>query len=134
MESLNKQVIARRDDMFPPIAADLRPCADGSYVRTALVIWPRRCAPSWPRLMTLMTPTPGGTDRQTDRQTNGRTAASFNAPLRRGHNKEIKIRHSNRTYSSPSCCCKAAGRVKLIRYTVFTLYSRLYNRLGELCK
>jgi len=39
-----KQVIARRDDMPPPIAADLRPCADGSAVRTALVAWPRRCA------------------------------------------------------------------------------------------
>jgi len=50
-----KQVIARRDDMPAPIAADLRPCADGSAVRTALVAWPRRCAPSWPRW-----------DRQTD--------------------------------------------------------------------
>ena len=39
----------------PPIAADLRPCADGSAVRTALVAWPRRC-----------TPRPGGTDRRTD--------------------------------------------------------------------
>ena len=33
----NEQVIARRDDMPSPIAADLRPCADGSAVRTALV-------------------------------------------------------------------------------------------------
>jgi len=49
-----RQVIARRDDMAPPIAADLCPCADGFAVRTALVA----CAPSWPRW-----------DRQTDRQT-----------------------------------------------------------------
>jgi len=34
---LFEQVIARRDDLPPPIAADLRPCADGSAVRTALV-------------------------------------------------------------------------------------------------
>jgi len=34
-----KQVIARRDDMHPPIAADLRPCADGSAVRTSLVAY-----------------------------------------------------------------------------------------------
>jgi len=51
--------------MHPPIAADLRPCADGSAVRTALVAWPRRCAPSWHRW---------------DRQTDGRIAASLNAP------------------------------------------------------
>jgi len=57
-----KQVIARRDDMPPPIAADLRPCADGSAVRTALLAWPRRGAPSWPRW-----------DRQTGRQTDGWT-------------------------------------------------------------
>ena len=60
-----QQVIARRDDMPPSIAADLRPCADGSAVRTALVAWPRRCTPSWPRC-----------DRQTDRQTDGRTDGS----------------------------------------------------------
>jgi len=47
----------------PPIALDLRPCADGSAVRTALVAWPRRCASSWPRHCA---PRPGGTDRQTD--------------------------------------------------------------------
>ena len=44
-----KQIIARRDDMPPPIAADLRPCADRSAVRTALLAWPRRWAPSWIR-------------------------------------------------------------------------------------
>ena len=55
--------------MHPPIAADLRPCADRSAVRTALAAWPRRCAPSWPRW-----------DRQTDRQTDGQIAASLNAP------------------------------------------------------
>ena len=33
------KVIARRDDMPPPIAADLGPCVDGSAVRTALVAW-----------------------------------------------------------------------------------------------
>ena len=53
-----KQVIARRDDMPPPIAADLRPCADGSAVRTALVAWPRRGAPRWDR----HTETDGRTD------------------------------------------------------------------------
>jgi len=46
--------------MHPPIAADLCPCADGSAVRTALVAWPRRCAPSWPRW-----------DCQVDRRTGG---------------------------------------------------------------
>jgi len=71
-----RQVIARRDDMAPPIAADLRPCADGFAVRTALVA----CAPSWPRW-----------DRQTDRQTEGRIAASLIAPYsgQRGHNKQF---------------------------------------------
>ena len=60
--------------MPPPIAADLRPCADGSTVRTALVAWPRRWpASSWPRW-----------DRQTDGRTEGRIAASLNSPLRRG--------------------------------------------------
>jgi len=62
---VNKQVIAQRDDnhdMPPPIAADLRPCADGSAVRTSLVAWP---SPSWPRW-----------DRQTDKQTD----ESLNAP------------------------------------------------------
>jgi len=38
----------------PPITAELDPRADGSTVRTALLYWPRHCAPSWPR--------PGGTD------------------------------------------------------------------------
>ena len=72
--------------MPPPIAADLRPCADGSAVRTALVAWPRRCAPSWPRW-----------DRQTDRQSDGRSdgriAALPNAPcgLRRGHNNQLNL-------------------------------------------
>ena len=40
----------------PPIAVDLRPCADGSVVRTALV-----------------GPTDGQTDRRTDGQTDERT-------------------------------------------------------------
>ena len=35
--ALAKQVIARRDDMPPTIAADLRPCANGSVVRTSVV-------------------------------------------------------------------------------------------------
>ena len=34
---LSEQVIARPDYIPPPIAADLRPCADGSTVRTDLV-------------------------------------------------------------------------------------------------
>ena len=43
-------VTSRRDDCLRPCAADLRPCADRSVVRTALVSsWPRRAAPSWPR-------------------------------------------------------------------------------------
>jgi len=46
----------------PPIAVDLRPCADGSVVRTALV---------------------GPTDGQTDRRTDGQIATSLNASLRR---------------------------------------------------
>jgi len=45
----------QRDDMPPPIAADLRPGVDGSAVRTAMVAWPMCCAPTWPRW-----------DRQTD--------------------------------------------------------------------
>ena len=70
----SKQVITRRDDMPPPrpIAADLRPCADGSAVRTALVAWPRRAYLAW------VGPTEG--------QTDGRIAASLNAPYGRGDN------------------------------------------------
>jgi len=49
LKSYLVQDTVRRDDMPPPIEADLRPCADGSAVRTALVVWPRHCAPSWPR-------------------------------------------------------------------------------------
>ena len=45
---------------LPPIAADLRSCADGSAVLTGLVAWPRRCVPSWRRRA-------GGTDGRTDR-------------------------------------------------------------------
>jgi len=35
---------ARRYALHPPTAADLRPCANGSTVFTALVAWPRRRA------------------------------------------------------------------------------------------
>ena len=45
-----------------PIAADLRPRADGSVVRTALLAWRRRSEPSWP-----------SRDRQTDGQTDRRS-------------------------------------------------------------
>ena len=76
------KVIARRDDMPPPIAADLRPCADGSAVRTALVgscgaaglgAQPRHC---------LMPPPYGG-----------------------GHNNrnDVRIRYSIVTKSSEVC-------------------------------
>ena len=68
-----QQVTARRDNnMPPPIAADLHPCTEGSAVCTAL------------RAACLAGP--GGTERQTDGQTNGRIAAPLNAPVRRGHN------------------------------------------------
>jgi len=58
--------------MPAPIAANLRACLDGSAVRTALVAWPRCCAPSWPRW---------------DRQTDGRIEVSLNAPYGGGRNK-----------------------------------------------
>ena len=45
----------------PPIAADLRPCADGSVVRTALVAWPGEALRVYARR---------------DRQTDGRTDRS----------------------------------------------------------
>jgi len=61
-----QQVVARRDDMPAPIAADLRPCADRSAVRTALMAWPRRAYAKW--------------ERQTDRRRDVRIAASFNPP------------------------------------------------------
>ena len=60
--------------MPPPIAADLRPCADGSAVRTALVASPRLSAPSWPG--------PGGTDRRTD----GSRQCLMPSPYGGGHN------------------------------------------------
>ena len=59
--------------MPPPIAADLRPCADGSAVRTALVA----CSAAVAQAQV----------GQTDRQTDGRIAASLNVPLRRGQNE-----------------------------------------------
>jgi len=46
--------------MPPSIAADLRPCADGSAVCTALVAYTAAVA---------QTGTDGRTDRRTDRQT-----------------------------------------------------------------
>ena len=72
LKKLSARWYARRDDMPPPIAANLRACLDGSAVRTALVAWPRCCAPSWPRW---------------DRQTDGRIEVSLNAPYGGGRNK-----------------------------------------------
>jgi len=52
--------------MPPPIAADLRPCADGSADRTVLVVGAARLAGLGVARL-------GQWDRQTDRQTDGRT-------------------------------------------------------------
>jgi len=66
----------------PPIAADLHPCADGCAVRTALV----------PGLGAVCLAGPSGTDRRTDRQTDGRTfAASLNAPYGAGIKSKGKL-------------------------------------------
>jgi len=62
----HRQVIMRRDDIPPPIVADLRPCADRSVVHTALAA----CSclyHSW--------------FRHWDRQTDGLVGLEFNAPL-----------------------------------------------------
>ena len=61
-----EQVIARR--VPPPIAADLRPCADGSAVRTALAACRAGVAPR-PAVGRLgyLGQTDGRTDKQTDR-------------------------------------------------------------------
>ena len=94
-----KQIIARRDDMPPPIAADLRPCADGSAVRTAPVAWHRRCTPSWPRRCALSR---RRWDQQTDTQTDGRIAEWLNPPLRRWHKNWLTL----------TLCSKIATRLK----------------------
>jgi len=65
--SMYRQVIARRDDMTPPIAADLRPCTDGSSVRTALVACRAGAAYSLWRSWSVRL----GQLEQTDRRTDG---------------------------------------------------------------
>jgi len=64
------------------IAADLRPSADGSEVRTSLVAGGGSAAGSR-RAYSLGSCVIGQTDRQTD----GRIALFQNAPLGWGHNK-----------------------------------------------
>jgi len=67
----------------PPIAADLRPCADGSAVRAALVAYRAAVLPIAYDAAGL-----GASQlEQTDGQTAGRIAVLLNAPLRRGRNK-----------------------------------------------
>jgi len=89
--------------MTPPIAVDLRPCADGSAVRTALIAWPTRCAPGWPRHCAPSWP-------RWDRQTANRSRHRLMPPLWRGHNKSTSM--LLHTYSS-------------------TLLARCYGRYGS---
>jgi len=82
---------ARRYARLPTIAADLRPSADGSTVRTALAAYIAYGASGRGAVrLARSVPRPAGTDRRTDRQTEGRIAVSLNAPSHSGeHNKQL---------------------------------------------
>jgi len=65
--------------MPPPIAVDLRPCADGSTVRTALVACKAIALPI----------AYGAAGLGQLGQTDGRIAVSLNAPYGGGHNNSV---------------------------------------------